>query len=55
MLVQLPIQNCTNLEGFVVHAAHGVKAYQVNFQTQQMAHHLKFLRWSYCQNTEDCA
>lgn len=49
------MQNCTILHYFVVHAAHGVKAYQVNFPTQLTAHLLDFPRWSYWQNTEDCA
>jgi hypothetical protein len=53
--VQLPMQNCINVQCFVVHAAHGLKAYQVNFPMQPMTHHLDFPRWSYCQNTEDCA
>jgi hypothetical protein len=48
------MKNCTNLEGFVVHATHDVKAYQVNFQIQQTARHLNFPRWSYCQNIEEC-
>jgi hypothetical protein len=48
---QMFVQNCTNLQYFVVHDAHGVKAYQVT--TQPMAGHLKFSRWSFCQNTED--
>ena len=39
----------------MVHAIHGVKPYQVSFPTQPTAHHLDFPRWSYCQNTEDCA
>jgi hypothetical protein len=33
--IQLPMQNCTTVQYFVVHAAHGVKAYQVSFPTQQ--------------------
>jgi hypothetical protein len=51
--VQLPMQNCINVQCFVVHAAHCLKAYQVNFPTQPTTHHLDFPRWSYCQNTED--
>jgi hypothetical protein len=49
------MQNCINVQCFVVHAAYGLKAYQVNFPTQPTTHHLDFPRWSYCQNTEDCA
>ena len=52
--VQLPMQNCTNVQCFVVDAAHGLKAYQVYFPTQPTAHLLDFPRWSYWQNTEDC-
>jgi hypothetical protein len=52
--VEVPMQNYTILQYFVVHAAHGVKAYQVNFPTQEMSRQLEFPTWSYCQNTEDC-
>jgi hypothetical protein len=51
---QIPVQNCIIVKYFVVHAAHGVKAYQVNFPTQQTTHLLEVPRRSYCQNTEDC-
>ena len=53
--VQLPVKNCIILQYFVAHAAHGVKAYQVNFPTHPTTRHLEVPRWSYCQNTEDCA
>ena len=52
--VQLPIQNCTTVQYFVVHATYGAKSYQVSFPTQQTSYHLDFPRWSYCQITEDC-
>ena len=34
MLVQLLVQNYTNLQSFMVHAAHGWKALRVYFHTQ---------------------
>ena len=46
--VQVPMENCTILQYLVVHDAHGVKAYQVNFSTQQTTRQLEFPRWSYC-------
>ena len=49
------MQNCTILQYFMVHAAHGVKAYQVNFPTHRTPRQLVVPRWSYCQNTQDCA
>lgn len=41
-LVQLPMQNCTILQRFEMHAAHVLKAYQVYFHTQQTARHFDF-------------
>jgi hypothetical protein len=55
MLVQLPMQNCTILQHYVMHAAHRWKDYWVYFHTQQMDCNLDFPRLSYCQITEDCA
>ena len=47
ILVQLPVQNYTNLQCFMMHAAHGWKAYWVYFHTQQMAHHFDFSLGTY--------
>ena len=55
MLVQLPVQNCINLQSFVVHAAQGWKALRVYFHTQQMVHHLDFPIRSYGQITGHCS
>jgi hypothetical protein len=52
--VQVPMQNCTNIQYFMVHAARSVKVHQVNFPMHLTARHLEFPRWSYCQNTKDC-
>jgi hypothetical protein len=54
MLVQIPVQNCTNLRSFVVHAAHGWKALRVYFHTQQTAHHLDLPIKSYGQISGHC-
>jgi hypothetical protein len=53
--VQVPVQNCTILQCFIVHATRSVKVHQANFPTHPTTHLLEFPRWSYCQNTEDCA
>ena len=53
--VQLPMQNCINLQYFIVHYAHGVKAYQVTFPMQLTACHLDFPIRSNGQNMEDCS
>jgi hypothetical protein len=47
----LPLQNCTIVQYFMVHAIHGVHAYQVSFPTHLSGHHLEVPRSSYCQNT----
>jgi hypothetical protein len=49
------MQNCTNLQSFVVHAAHGWKALQVYFHTQQTVRHLDFPIRNYGQISGDCS
>ena len=41
------MQNCTTVQCFMVHASYGVKAYQVNFPTQQTPCRLDFPIKSY--------
>jgi len=55
MLVQLLMQNYTNLQSFVVHAAHGWKALRVYFHIQQMVRHLDFPIRSYGQICGHCS
>ena len=52
--VQLPMQNCTTVQSFVLHAAHGWKAYHVIFPTQQTSYHLDFPIRSYGRFSGDC-
>jgi hypothetical protein len=54
MLGQLPVQNCSNLQSFMVHATHGWKALRVYFHTQQMVRHLDLPIRSYGQISGDC-
>ena len=55
MLVQLSMQNGTNLQSFVVHATHGWKALRVYFHTQQTVRHLDFSIRSYGQISGHCS
>ena len=52
--VQLPKQNGTTVQCFMVYAAHGVKAYQVSFPTQQTSCPLDFPIRSYDRFSGDC-
>ena len=52
--VQLPMQNCTTVQYFVLHAAHGWKAYHISFPTQQTSYHLGFPIRSYGRFSGDC-
>ena len=52
--VQLCMQIYTTVQCFMVHAAHGAKAYQVNFSTQPTAYHLDFPIKSYDRFSGDC-
>ena len=52
--VQLPIQNCTTIQCFVLHAAYGWKAYHFSFPTHQTSYHLDFLIKSYDRFSGDC-
>ena len=52
--VQIPIQNCTTIQCFVLHAAHGGKHYHIIFPTQQTSYHLDFLIKIYDQFSGDC-
>ena len=55
MLGQLPVQNCINLQSFMVHATHGWKALRVYFHTQKTVCHLDFPIRSYGQISGDCS
>jgi hypothetical protein len=55
MLLQVPVQNYTNLQSFIVHATHGWKALRVYFHTQQRVHHLDFPTRSYSQISRHCS
>ena len=48
------MQNCTTVQCFMVHASYGVKAYQVNFPTQQTPCRLDFPIKSYDWLGRDC-
>ena len=55
VVVQLPVQNCMNLQSFVVYAAHGWKALLVYFHTQKTVRHLDFPIKSYGQISGECS
>ena len=52
--VQLPMQNCTTVQCFMLHAAHGWKPYHAIFPTQQTSYHLDFPIRSYGRFSGDC-
>ena len=52
--VQLPMQNCTTVQYFLVHTTYGSKAYHIIFPTQQTSYHLDFPIRRYDQFSGDC-
>jgi len=51
-LVQIFVQNCTNLQHVTLHGTYDWKDHQVKFSMNPMVHYLDFSRWSYYQITK---